>query len=125
MNVEKQVAYWLNSAEEDWEVACQLLETGKIRHGLFFLHLSIEKVLKAIYSKRLAQVPPKIHNLEALLKRVEIPFTSEQMEKVQIINTFNLEGRYPDTNPPVPKSAELAQYKKDSEEIYSWLIKQL
>ncbi len=101
------------------------METGKTRHGLFFVHLTIEKTLKAIYTKRLAQVPPKIHNLEALLKRVEIPFTLEQMEKVQTINTFNLEGRYPDTNPPVPKSGELAQYKKDSEEIYSWLIQQL
>lgn len=125
MNIEKQVAYWIDSAKEDWEAAHHLLEGGKYRHGLFFLHLSIEKVLKAIYSKRLAQVPPKIHNLEILLKRVEIPYSAEQMEKVQTINTFNLEGRYPDTNPPIPDSGELAQFKKESEEIYSWLIKQL
>lgn len=125
MNIEKQVVYWLDSAKEDWEAAHQLLDGGKYRHGLFFLHLSIEKVLKAIYSKRLAQVPPKIHNLETLLKRVEIPHTVEQMEMVQTINTFNLEGRYPDANPPIPKSEELTQYKKEAGEIYSWLIKQL
>lgn len=125
MNIEKQVAYWLDSAKEDWEAAHQLLDGGKYRHGLFFLHLSIEKVLKAIYSKRMAQVPPKIHNLEILLKRVGIPHTAEQMEKVQTINTFNLEGRYPDTNPLIPESEELAQYKKEAGEIYSWLITQL
>ena len=76
MIIEKQVAYWLNSAKEDYEAAIQLLDGGKYRHGLFFLHLTVEKVLKAIYSKRLAQVPPKIHNLETLLKWVDVSYTA-------------------------------------------------
>jgi hypothetical protein len=70
-------------------------------------------------------VPPKIHNFEILLNRVGIAYTPEQLEKMQIINTFNLEGRYPEAKPQIPKSGELAQYKKDAEEIYSWLKKQL
>ena len=63
MNIDKQVAYWLDGAKEDWEVSSKLLDMDNIRHGLFFLHLTIEKTLKAVYTKRLAQVPPKLHNL--------------------------------------------------------------
>jgi hypothetical protein len=47
MNVAKQIDYWCTSSNEDWDVAVGLLERGKIRHGLFFLHLSLEKILKA------------------------------------------------------------------------------
>jgi len=47
VNIDKHISYWRNMAEEDWEVANQLIASDKIRHGLFFLHLSLEKILKA------------------------------------------------------------------------------
>ena len=34
--IDKQVAYWRASAEEDWDVGRSLVEQGKARHGLFF-----------------------------------------------------------------------------------------
>ncbi len=47
IDIEKQVAYWRHGAEEDWEVAHQLFDRGYIRHSLFFVHLALEKALKA------------------------------------------------------------------------------
>jgi HEPN domain. len=47
INIEKQVAYWRDGAVEDWEIAQELIERGRTRHGLFFVHLSLEKLLKA------------------------------------------------------------------------------
>ena len=47
VDISKQIEYWNRSAQEDWQVAQQLVESGKIRHGLFFAHLALEKVLKA------------------------------------------------------------------------------
>jgi len=41
IDVEKQIAYWRAGAEEDWEVAVDLVESGKARHGLFFAHLAL------------------------------------------------------------------------------------
>jgi len=46
VNIEKHISYWKNGAEEDFEVADQLIRSGKIRHGLFFLHLTLEKISK-------------------------------------------------------------------------------
>jgi HEPN domain-containing protein len=42
------VLYWLESAEGDWDVANHLFEKGDYSYSLFFGHLTIEKILKAI-----------------------------------------------------------------------------
>jgi len=41
MDIMKQVQYWKASAAEDWQVGASLVRAGKVRHGLFFLHLAI------------------------------------------------------------------------------------
>jgi len=99
MNVDKQVAYWLESAKEDWEVANQLLQTGKVRHGIFFLHLTIEKTLKGLYCKQTSQVPPKTHNLLRLAELASLALTDEQRDVLAVINKFNSQGRHPDVLP--------------------------
>ncbi len=60
MNVEQQVAYWRTGSDEDWEMAEIALEKRKIRHGLFFLHLAMEKLLKAHVCRVTGEYPPKI-----------------------------------------------------------------
>lgn len=59
----KQVDYWRQGADEDWEVAVKLVTDGKSRHGLFFAHLALEKMLKALVCRHTRDVPPRIHNL--------------------------------------------------------------
>jgi HEPN domain-containing protein len=63
MNVSKQVKYWTTGAEEDFAAAQSLLEKGHYRHSLFFAHLALEKMLKALVVLKINDVPPKIHNL--------------------------------------------------------------
>ena len=47
VNIEKHIEHWKNGSNEDFEVANQLIKSNKIRHGLFFLHLFLKKILKA------------------------------------------------------------------------------
>ncbi len=47
IDIEKQIAYWRKGASEDWHVAKQLVKSQQTRHGLFFAHLALEKLLKA------------------------------------------------------------------------------
>ena len=49
MNVEKQLKYWLDGALSNIDTAQLLIENGKFIEGLFFAHLSIQKMLKAHY----------------------------------------------------------------------------
>ena len=66
MDVSEQVAFWRTSAREDFEAACELVEAGRTRHGMFFAHLAIEKALKAHVCMRTSRVPPRVHNLVRL-----------------------------------------------------------
>ncbi len=47
VDIAKQITYWQDGAKEEFDVAKQLIANEKIRHGLFFAHLAIEKLLKA------------------------------------------------------------------------------
>jgi HEPN domain-containing protein len=63
VDIAKVVARWRAGAEEDWEVATDLVQRGRVRHGLFFAHLALEKVLKAHVCQRTGELPPYIHDL--------------------------------------------------------------
>ena len=46
MDIIRQIEYWRLGASEDWEVAVELISSRRTRHGLFFAHLALEKLLK-------------------------------------------------------------------------------
>jgi HEPN domain-containing protein len=72
--VEKHIAYWLNGAIEDWEAAKSLIALGKSRHGLFFLHLALEKALKARICQFSGDIAPRVHNLVRLAELSGLSF---------------------------------------------------
>ena len=49
MNKQEKVNYWIRSAENDWRVAGHLFEKEDYPYTLFFGHLTIEKLFKALY----------------------------------------------------------------------------
>jgi len=92
VDIEKQIAFWKNSAIDDWSVAKQLVNSGKIRHGLFFVHLTIEKLLKALICKNSNNLAPRIHNSSRLADVAGIALDSYQVDLLAEINTFQIEG---------------------------------
>ena len=63
MDKKLSIQYWLESAEEDWRVSTHLFEESDYHYSLFFGHLTIEKILKAIYVARGNENPPYTHRL--------------------------------------------------------------
>ena len=61
-------------------------------------HQSIEKILKAIYSKSFNEVPPRIHNLARLLILVKLndKIPEDLLEVLHELNPLNIATRYPD-----------------------------
>jgi HEPN domain-containing protein len=45
---EQHIAFWLESAQDDWETALVLMNNKRYGFCLLSLHLVIEKLLKAI-----------------------------------------------------------------------------
>ena len=92
----KGVQYWLASSEDDWKVANHLFEKGDYSYSLFFGHLTIEKILKAIYVNKLGEIPPYTHRLVYLAEKVSLSLSESQLELLETITDFNMEARYPD-----------------------------
>jgi HEPN domain-containing protein len=63
---------------------------------LFSCVMSIEKSLKGLYSKELAEVPPKTHNLLYLLNKIGKKPDQELLKFITKLNTASIATRYPD-----------------------------
>lgn len=64
---------------------------------MFFAHLSIEKLCKALWVlHNEPNHPPRIHNLVYLLSETKIELSDEEKDFFLLFNEFQLEGRYPD-----------------------------
>ena len=122
IDVEKQIAYWQKSAQEDWTVAQELLDGGRVRHGLFFAHLALEKVLKAHVCQQTHDLAPRVHNLVRLAELAGCELSQEQVDVLAEMNAFNIEGRYPESLMPPPSSAQAQIYASRAAEVFQWLI---
>lgn len=125
INLEKQIEYWITTAKSDIETAEILIEKGKLLHGLFFCHLTIEKVLKAHYVKTNKQLAPKTHKLIYLLENSGLVFDETQKKFLAILQKYQLEGRYPEYGISEPEKEEADNYYKETNRLLGWLIQKL
>ena len=110
IDISKQITHWRNSAAEDWSVAQDLVSRGKIRHGLFFAHLALEKTIKAHLCKDTGELAPKIHNLVRLSEKAGLKLSEDQIDLLAEVSEFNIEGRYPEMLLPPPSREEADGY---------------
>jgi HEPN domain-containing protein len=126
IDIQKQIAYWSNGAFEDWDVSRDLINRdGRILHRLFFVHLSLEKLIKALVCKQTGDIPPKIHDLIRLAELGNVALSSEQRNFLGKMNLYNIEGRYPDMAFPKPSLERTKQYLEQAREMIEWLSKKL
>lgn len=95
--MDKHTEYWLTDSLESLDTANVLFDNKKYLESAFFCHLAMEKMLKAFYTYRTNNIPPKVHNLLLLAERsgLQKEFSEEQMDFLAELNPFQLEGRYP------------------------------
>jgi HEPN domain-containing protein len=125
VNIEKQIEYWRTGAAEEKVLAADLFTSGHTRHGLFFLHLTLEKIIKAHVCKKTADIAPKDHNLVRLIEKAMLPLSEEDRSFLSGMTRFNIEGRYPDSYDELPSVASVDKIRKECERIYTWLLEQL
>lgn len=124
MDKKEIVDYWLSEGEQSLDVARHLFEKEDYSYALFFGHLAVEKVLKAIIAQKTDQQVPRLHNLLRLAQEAEVETTDEQRQILIRITTFNLESRYPDYKREFRKKCTqqfTRQEMRQVEEIFRWL----
>ena len=121
INVRKQILYWETGAEEELLNAKIMIENRRFLTTLFFCHLCLEKILKALVVKKTEQHPPRTHILSSLADTAEIILTENQEQFIAEIQTFQLEGRYPENFPSEPDPISTKAYFEETIVLHKWL----
>jgi len=94
MDLQEQFVRTIADAREDLDAAQDLLEAGKPRHGMFYAHLAIEKVLKALVVKATGSAPPRIHDLKRLAKLAGLSIDEQTEQFFGAMNYYQIASRY-------------------------------
>lgn len=73
-----------------------LYKFGHYHWSLFIGHLVIEKLLKAVFVKKLDKDPIFSHDLLRIAEKIGIELTEDQKDNLDTITTFNISARYED-----------------------------
>lgn len=123
------IEHWRKMAERDWASATLLLKGKQYIHALFFAHLVVEKLLKAHWVKDNEEInPPRTHDLEHLYSQTELKISTDNLDLIRVMNSWNLEGRYQDYKDKFYKetSGEYTREKLNQvKELKKWLQSEL
>lgn len=87
---------WFKQAVYDVDTADAMFKSGRYIYTVFLCHLSIEKALKGLYTLKYRDIPPKIHNLIYLTKKIGLLYPDVLKEFVTELNRVSIPTRYPE-----------------------------
>ena len=115
---------WIDMAEYDLETARHLLATDRYPYVIFMCHLALEKMLKAHVTEVTESIPPRTHDLIALVRRSGLDLPQANLEFIGRINNASVPTRYPDDLQRVLQeyTEQVARrYLDQTEETVRWL----
>ena len=121
IDIQKQISYWINGADDDIVTAEILIHEKRNLHGLFFCHLVIEKALKAHFVKNTGDIAPRSHNLIHISENAGLTIDDDTQIFLGILMKYQLQGRYPDYNPLLPEQAIVNEYFNKTKNLFQWL----
>ena len=127
MDIKEIESFWITEAKEALQVADHLMEKDDYSYALFFGHLAIEKLLKALHAVKQKDHAPPIHNLMRLAKLAGIAVPEDKIDALIEISAFNIEARYPDFKRAFRKKCNAEYAGKQItviKEIFEWLQKE-
>lgn len=127
--IEELIKYWQESSLMDFHTAEDIFEKTKNYVAvLFYLHLSVEKIIKAYYVYQRNNHAPFSHNLLYLSRESGLDIAEKDILLLSEINEFNLESRYPDEKFSIYKRADKAftgKYLKEGRRLREWTSEKL
>ena len=127
-NKEKTISYWLESAKYDLDTAVSLFLVKKYPYALFFGHLAIEKLLKALVVKETKKHAPYTHSLPLLASKLTLKVPENIEKKLAGFMEFYIEARYPEEQKEFYKKCTKSfteQNLKELRKVFRWLKEKL
>jgi HEPN domain-containing protein len=124
----KAVKEWFRQADYDMKTAEALFESRRYIYAVFMCHLAVEKALKGLYQERMAETPPKIHNLIFLIEKMSLEPPDDLYELIFSLNRVSIPTRYPDDIEKMKKEYNKRKtiiYVEKGKDVLKWLKAQL
>ncbi len=87
----KQIStYWKKTAKRDFETMHDLFQIKRYSEALFFGHIVLEKMLKALVVNVTKQHAPYTHDLVKLHDIAGLELQEEDLEFLNFMNDFNI-----------------------------------
>ena len=125
-----KVTYWIEMSDYDFDTAKAMLETKRYLYVAFMCHQTIEKILKAYWSKVLEEPPLKIHSLSRLAEKsgLDKDMSEEQTDFIDELEPLNIEARYPSYEERLMKSLTADRCKdliEQTDKLRTWIKSKL
>ncbi|MBI2459093.1 MAG: HEPN domain-containing protein [Parcubacteria group bacterium] len=95
-NYKKLVKYWQETAAYDYDTMKSLTKSRRYASSLFFGHIVLEKILKALVVNETKKHAPYTHDLIKLCKIIGMELDNSAKDFLYEVNKFNLKARYPE-----------------------------
>jgi HEPN domain-containing protein len=125
INIDRQIEYWRSGSESNLETSAVLFANAKTVEGLFFCHLAVEKMIKALVVKETADIPPRTHDLFRLAEIAGVQLSDSFIALCQVLMRYQLEGRYPDYQPVNPDKRTALTFLSETKILIEWIRKKL
>ena len=96
MENKKNIKEWEKQSKYDLETAKAMFEKGRYIYCVFMCHLSLEKMLKGLYSRNLNKTPPKIHSLVYFVRIQNLDLFEEIIKFLEELDEVSVPTRYPE-----------------------------
>ena len=116
-DIHTQIKYWKTLATDDLKTANSLFEKRRYMHALFFGHLYLEALLKALIVQRTEEDAPFGHKLYTLALKASLELTEEQHDLLTSFTAYNIITRYPDQRLLVYKRFDRKSTQAELKEI--------
>lgn len=126
MSDNKKIEYWVEGSEYDINTAEVMLSGKRYLYVGFMCHLSVEKMLKAVFVSKTGETPPYTHNLADLSSRCKLydDFSEQQKDFIDFLQPLNIEARYPVVKEKTYKllTEERCNYlMKETKDLLEWI----
>jgi HEPN domain-containing protein len=115
---------WAERAQYDLDTAAAMFKAGRYLYVLFCCQQAVEKMLKSIIVQRVAELPPRIHQLARLAELAEVVLDEKQADFLRELSAFYIPTRYPEQVVDLAldvKKDKARRVLKQSKEFMQWL----
>ncbi len=90
------VEYWSKSSKRDYRTMLGLFRIKRYSDSLFYGHIVLEKMLKALVVQKTKDIAPRTHDLNILADLAGMKIDKDDAEFLKTVTRFNIKTRYPD-----------------------------